>query len=871
MEEWNGSVACLKKRNGTLVTIPVSQLCHADRIYLAALRIASKAAPHLARTPYVTGATELGDLTRELVENGLSGRKAAYVAGPLYAMGQRVNGDRHLSDLEDRWVEIHGIDYRVASVRLAESITGIEELVVEVVRDDGQQAYRLVTPDEVEEISILPQMMWERASILHRNDPVNAFRSRGPPKRSILIPELQWKYKLVYDSVHSVWTDSEAAVGHALIAEARVLWQKSDALELIAESRWRVHRGNDYVASSHLDGARREYTTAIRLAPNYAEAYLRRAIVHREYRSHAEALTDLGRAIALGLEQRSQGFKRLHVIVPSYALRARIRSWKRMHDDAIADANRAIEFSPSDEKYRKLLFSVRKSAADDCVLLAVRTIDDYRSGSDPGARSFESAIAAADKAIRYNPDPANNSYSRLRYECRTSFAKYLGERAKVAIDTDQYVTAIALAETAIKQNPDQNDTQYVELLASYRERAHSYYLARARESLKVRNFDGSIEAAKTAQRLGPEHLRESTTTLLFVCYFLRAEHYFQQRHYEAAIEDWAACIDIDATHFASYLNRGTARYLHGEVAQALDDLNEAIRLDVNSDQAFFVRALIYEHLRQPNQVVADVTSAIKINPRESHYFFMRAVANRSLSNLDQAITDISEAIRLKPDAEYYAFRARLEIVKGDLDAADADIATVLRLNPDSRDGLALRNVVSIRRDEEKRKSPYYFNKDALGDAAIMVALAYVGGRVERKGVDIIEGAIDDLGNAEGFGDAVGAVVKGLAGLGVAAVGSMGKEEALNAAIDQLFPNLPPLERRTLNNLASEFLAAIDRALIDKQDPKSNIEQFFGGSISGVTRDTLKQGVKNKYPDLAIHAEVGDFLWEIVSAINSRRN
>jgi tetratricopeptide (TPR) repeat protein len=65
---------------------------------------------------------------------------------------------------------------------------------------------------------------------------------------------------------------------------------------------------------------------------------------------------------------------------------------------------------------------------------------------------------------------------------------------------------------------------------------------------------------------------------------------------------------------AAYNNRGVAYRIKANYAQAIDDFNEAIRLEPNYANAFNNRGVAYKNMGELDRAVADYDQAIAIKP-----------------------------------------------------------------------------------------------------------------------------------------------------------------------------------------------------------------------------------------------------------------
>lgn len=137
-------------------------------------------------------------------------------------------------------------------------------------------------------------------------------------------------------------------------------------------------------------------------------------------------------------------------------------------------------------------------------------------------------------------------------------------------------------------------------------------------------------------------------------------------------------------------NRGPEYRNLKDYNRALADLDESIRLDPNSFEAYFLRGSVYDDLKNYDHAIADYSKAIELSPGLWLYFLARGTAYKNKKMYDQAIADFGEAIRLYP-MSVLAMNSRGEIYLqlGQNDRAIADFNAAIRL--DKNDALALYN------------------------------------------------------------------------------------------------------------------------------------------------------------------------------------
>lgn len=163
----------------------------------------------------------------------------------------------------------------------------------------------------------------------------------------------------------------------------------------------------------------------------------------------------------------------------------------------------------------------------------------------------------------------------------------------------------------------------------------------------------------------------------------QATAYYRKGDNVNAIKIWNEILQRQPTFVSAYIDRGTGYESMGQPDRALNDFNEAIRLDAKSARAYCDRAMLEDvELRQPDNALKDFDQAIRLAPN-----FWRAYYNRGGHFLLQhdyrrAIPDYTRAIQLTPnDLASYACRALAYAKEGDRQHALADAQVVTELKP----------------------------------------------------------------------------------------------------------------------------------------------------------------------------------------------
>lgn len=98
----------------------------------------------------------------------------------------------------------------------------------------------------------------------------------------------------------------------------------------------------------------------------------------------------------------------------------------------------------------------------------------------------------------------------------------------------------------------------------------------------------------------------------------------------------------------AHFNRGRAWSDRGEYARAMQDFDEAIKLDPNYPDALNSRALAWRGLGQNERAMADFDLAIKLDPNYAIALFNRGLTEQALGRPDAAEKDFARAKETGP-------------------------------------------------------------------------------------------------------------------------------------------------------------------------------------------------------------------------------
>jgi tetratricopeptide (TPR) repeat protein len=131
-----------------------------------------------------------------------------------------------------------------------------------------------------------------------------------------------------------------------------------------------------------------------------------------------------------------------------------------------------------------------------------------------------------------------------------------------------------------------------------------------------------------------------------------------------------------------YLMRAFAYLSRFGLAEAIRDLDEAIRLQPDAPEALRLRGALRDMTGQRDGAIADYTAALKLKPRFARALAERGNVWRQKKELDKAIADYNEALDIDPQ-NFVAVSGRGVAwdLKGESDKALADYTQAIKLNP----------------------------------------------------------------------------------------------------------------------------------------------------------------------------------------------
>ena len=134
----------------------------------------------------------------------------------------------------------------------------------------------------------------------------------------------------------------------------------------------------------------------------------------------------------------------------------------------------------------------------------------------------------------------------------------------------------------------------------------------------------------------------------------------------------------------AYLNRGIAQEDLNNLADAIEDYTQAIKLNPEYRALYHYRGLAYDRDGKSDLAIADFSEAIRLDPTDTEALLYRGLAYAAQSDYDKALADYNTALEHDPENEdALSARGETHEARGERDLAIADFRRALELDNDN--------------------------------------------------------------------------------------------------------------------------------------------------------------------------------------------
>ncbi|XP_048585429.1 uncharacterized protein LOC5512045 isoform X2 [Nematostella vectensis] len=157
--------------------------------------------------------------------------------------------------------------------------------------------------------------------------------------------------------------------------------------------------------------------------------------------------------------------------------------------------------------------------------------------------------------------------------------------------------------------------------------------------------------------------------------------------YVNAVRDYQAAIRLEPSYALSYYNAGNVYFRQRQFKQALSYFNKALSWIGDDESAVLNRAITKVMLRDAKGAIQDFNLAVELNPYAAHVYFNRANLYTSLRKYKEAEEDYTRALSLRPgDALVYKRRGDVMGKLSKREAAIQDYTKAIIIKTRTREG-----------------------------------------------------------------------------------------------------------------------------------------------------------------------------------------
>jgi len=431
------------------------------------------------------------------------------------------------------------------------------------------------------------------------------------------------------------------------------------AIEINPRAAFYNNRGVLYYKQKKWELALADYTQALKINPQYVDAYYNRGLVYSKQEKWELALADYTQALKINPQYAD-----------AYINRGSFYYEQKKWELALANFNQALKINPQyvDAYYnRGLVYSKQEK--------------------------WELALADFNQALKINPQYADAYYSR----------------GLVYYKQEKWELALADLNQALKINPQYVDAYIGRGVLYYEQKKQELALADFNQALKINPqlADAYIgrgvlyyEQKKQELALADFNQALKINPQLADAYYNRGVLYYKQKKGELALADLNQALKINPQYADAYYNRGLVYYKQKKGELALADFNQALKINPQYADAYIGRGLVYSKQEKWELALADFNQALKINPQYADAYYNRGVLYSKQEKWELALADYTQALKINPqyvDAYYSRGLVYYEQKKGEL--ALADYTQALKINPQYVDAYIGRGLVYSKQEK----------------------------------------------------------------------------------------------------------------------------------------------------------------------------
>ncbi|CCX46624.1 putative uncharacterized protein [Bacteroides sp. CAG:927] len=276
---------------------------------------------------------------------------------------------------------------------------------------------------------------------------------------------------------------------------------------------------------------------------------------------------------------------------------------------------------------------------------------------------FAGAEADVSTAIEHNP------FITDAYELRGVTRQNMGKIKEAVEDYDKALSILpenrgilfnkALALEELKDY-DRAEEAFNNLI-KHHPRFDSGYLGRAKLYLSIKDTAKAISDIDKALEINKNAVNG---------YVMRADIAINSHgDYQKALEDMNEAIKLQPRYAGYFINRAFLRHQTDDYYGAMSDYDYAVQLDPLNSVALYNRALLRAEVHDYNRAIDDLNQVIALHPNDYRTLYNRSIVFKEKGDYKDALKDVNKVIEAYPDlAAAYFLRFDIKRLMGDRSA-----------------------------------------------------------------------------------------------------------------------------------------------------------------------------------------------------------
>ena len=169
---------------------------------------------------------------------------------------------------------------------------------------------------------------------------------------------------------------------------------------------------------------------------------------------------------------------------------------------------------------------------------------------------------------------------------------------------------------------------------------------------------------------------------------------FEHEDLAGAMDDFNQAVKLDSTFAAAYHNRGLLKETLHDVTGAMDDFDRALVYNPKEAKIYYAKGCLKGQNGDLAGAIEEFDQAITWDPKDADVYVDRAVAKGKMENITGAISDLNSAIEIDPyHINAYINRAMAYFLVNEVERALQDIETIIHIDPDNESAIWLKNQI----------------------------------------------------------------------------------------------------------------------------------------------------------------------------------